>query len=224
MRRVLFGVMLSCVAAATFAATSAAPEGVTLDGRWQANASLSDDGEALLAKRMEEMRKDARRYEERRRKQMENDPFAWEPEFTPPADTPQFRARMEERDRSIRQTMGMTNFLVITQGERGAKLTLVSDFDTRRLEAGSRSQVSLPQGQLADLRPGWERDVFVIERRSREGPSITERYRLLKKTDQLEVITQIKGRSMLSGMKLRRVFDRAAGEPPPRDPAAGPVR
>jgi hypothetical protein len=223
MRRVLFGLLISCVCLPVLAATATAPEGVTLEGRWKANTTLSDDGEALLAKRMEEVRKDQRRYEERRRKQMENDPFAWEPEFTPPADTPQFRARMEERDRSIRQTMGMTNLLSITQAERGAKLTLVSDFETRRLEAGSRSQVSLPQGQLADLRPGWERDVFVIERRSREGPSITERYRLLT-TDQLEVLTQIKGRSMLSGMKLRRVFDRAAGEPPPRDPAAGPVR
>jgi hypothetical protein len=214
---------MCCASLHAVAASSSAPEGVTLEGRWKANTTLSDDGEALLAKRMAEMRKDQRRYEERRRKQMENDPFAWEPEFTPPADTPQFRARMEERDRSIRQTLGMTNFLAITQGEGGTKLTVVSDFETRRLEAGSRSQVSLPQGQLADLRPGWERDVFVIERRSRDGPSITERYRLLK-TDQLEVLTQIKGRSMLSGMKLRRVFDRAAGEPPPRDPAAGPVR
>ena len=224
MRRMVFGLLLSCVCLGALAVTSSAPEGVSLEGRWKANVALSDDGEALLAKRMEEMRKDQRRFEERRRKQMENDPFAWEPEFTPPADTPQYRARMEERDRSIRQTMGMTNFLNITQGERGTKLVLVSDFDTRRLEAGSRSQVSLPQGQLADLRPGWERDVFIIERRSRSGPSITERYRLLKKTDQLEVLTQIKGSSMLSGMKLRRVFDRAAGEPPPRDPAAGPVR
>lgn len=223
MRRVLFGLVLACVSSLACAATAVAPEGVTLEGRWKANTTLSDDGEAWLAKRMEEMREDQRRFEERRRKQLENDPFAWEPEFTPPADTPQFRARMEERDRSIRQSMGMTNFLSIAQGERGSKLTLVSDFETRRLEAGARSQISMPQGQLADLRSGWERDVFVIERRSRDGPSITERYRVLK-TDQLEVLTQIKGRSMLSGLKLRRVFDRSAGEPPPRDPAAGPVR
>lgn len=224
MRRVWFGLLISFLCTAAFALTNVAPEGVTLEGRWKANTALSDDGEAQLAKRMEEMRKDQRRFEERRRKQMENDPFAWEPEFTPPADTPQFRARMEERDRSIRQMMGMTNALTITQAERGTKVTLLSDFGTRRLEAGSRSQVSMPQGQLADLQSGWERDAFVIERRSRGGPSITERYRLLKKTDQLEVLTQIKGSTMLSGMKLRRVFDRAVGEPAPMNPASGPVR
>jgi len=223
MRHALLLALLT-LAPVAHALQGAAPGDVTLTGYWTVNSAQSDDGESLLAKRMEEIAKEQRRFEERRRRRMDNDPFAWEPEFTPPADTPQFRARMEERDRTIRQTLGMTTFLDIKQGERGVKVAIVSEFDTRRLDSGSKSQVSLPQGQLADLHAGWERDTFVIERNSRDGPRISEKYRWLRKTDQLEVLTQVKGDSMLSGMKLRRVFDRAANKPAARDPAAGPVR
>lgn len=223
MRRVWLGLLLWCAAANALALSVVAPEGVTLEGHWSANVALSDDGEAQLTKRMEEIRKDQKRYEERMRKRMESNPFAWEPEFTPPADTPQFRARMEERDRAIRNMLGLTKSLNIKQTSGGAKVEIASEFGTRRLDSGSRSQATLPQGQLADVKPGWERDVFVIERVARDGPRITEHYRLLKKTDQLEVLTLIKGDSMLAGIKLRRVFDRAPSEPAP-NPEAGPVR
>jgi hypothetical protein len=223
MQRVLSALLLWCAAAHAWTASAVAPDGVTLEGRWAVNLAQSDDGEAVLAKRMEEIRKEQRRLEERHRRRMQDDPFAWEPEFTPPENTPQFRLRMEERDRAIRQTLGMTKFLNIKQTNGGEKIEIVSEFETRRLTAGGRSQVSLPQGQLADLRPGWERDVFVIDRSSRDGPRIIERYKLLKKSDQLEVLTQVRGDSMLAGMKLRRVFDRAAEEPAP-NPRAGPTR
>ena len=223
MRRTLLALCLLCTAISGYALESVAPGDVSVDGRWAVNLAASDDGEALLARRMEDEMKDQRRYEERRRKRMENDPFAWEPEFSPPERTPQYQLRMEERDRAVRQMLGMTKFLNIKQGERGAKVEIVSEFETRRLDAGSRSQVSLPQGQLADARSGWEGEWFVIERNSRDGPRISERYRRLKKTDQLEALIQIKGDSMLAGMKVRRVFDRAAASAP-MNPATGPVR
>jgi len=224
MQRVLLAILVWCAAGEASALTPVAPAEVTLEGRWSVNLAQSDDAEALLAKRMEEIRREQQRLEERHRRRMEDDPFAWEPEFTPPENTPQFRLRMEERDRAIRQMMGLTKFLNIKQTNGGEKVELVSEFETRRLSSGGRSQVSMPQGQLADLRPGWEKDVFVIDRSSRDGPRIIERYKVLKKTNQLEVLTQIKGDSMLSGIKLRRVFDRAANEPPPMNPESGPVR
>jgi hypothetical protein len=223
MQRVWSALLLWGAAAQVLAASAVAPADVTLEGRWSVNITQSDDGEALLGKRMEEIRKEQRRLEERHRRRMQDDPFAWEPEFTPPENTPQFRLRMEERDRAIRQTLGMTKFLNIKQSGGGEKVEIASEFETRRLTAGGRSQVSLPQGQLADLRPGWEKDVFVIDRSSRDGPRIIERYKFLKKTNQLEVLTQVKGDSMLAGLKLRRVFDRAADEPAP-NPQSGPVR
>jgi hypothetical protein len=222
--RLILSVFLICLAASASALTPVAPGDVTLDGRWTVNTTLSDDGEKLLQRRMADEMKEQRRYEERRRKRMENDPFAWEPEFSPPADTPQYRARMADRDRAIKQMLGLTKFLNIKQTDRGAKVEIVSEFETRRLTSGARSQVSMPQGQLADLKTGWERDAFVIERSARDGPRISEKYRWLAKTNQLEVLTTIKGDSMLSGMKLRRVFDRAPPETAPASPTAGPTR
>jgi hypothetical protein len=224
MRRAILGLLLLSTAVSVLALNTSAPADVSIEGQWTVNVAASDDGERLLQERMEEVRKEQRRFEEKRRRQMEDDPFAWEPEFSPPEQSPQFKARMEERDRSTRQMLGMTKFLNIKQAERGSKVELVSEFDTRRLTAGSRSQVSLPQGQLADLKTGWEGEWFVVERISRDGPRITERYRRLKKTDQLEALTTIRGDSMLAGMKLRRVFDRAVGEAPVANPSAGPVR
>lgn len=205
---------------------SVAPREVTLEGRWTVNVELSDDGEAMLARRREEQMRRMQREEERRRRRMQNDPFAWEPEFSMPARTPQNVARMEERERRTRQMLGLTRFLTIEQDERGSRLTITSDFETRRLDAGSRSQVSLPQGQLADAEYGWDGEWFVIERKARGGPRIDERYRRLEKTDQLEMRVTIRGDSALSGMKLRRIFDRASAEARVQQEAElmGPVR
>jgi len=224
MRTSILGFILLATCLPALALKNTAPAESSIDGHWAVNLAASENGEALLAKRMEEISKEQRRFEERRRRQMQNDPFAWEPEFTPPEDTPQFRAKMEERDRSMRQMLGMTKFFDIKQSAKGGKIELVSEFETRRYEAGARTQVSLPQGQLADSKSGWEGEWFVIERNSRDGPRITEKFRRLKKTDQLEALVTIKGDSMLSGMKLRRVFDRKAGSQAPTSQSVGPVR
>ena len=224
MRRALLGLLLLSTALCAHALKTVAPGDVSIDGQWTVNVAASDDGERMIRDRMEEVRKEQRRFEEKRRRQMENDPFAWEPEFTPPEQSPQFKARMEERDRSMRQMLGMTKFLNIKQADAGTKIEIVSEFETRRLTAGSRSQVSLPQGQLADLKTGWDGEWFVIERTSRNGPRITEKFRRLKKSDQLEALTTVKGDSMLAGLKVRRVFDRTVGDAPPVNPSAGPVR
>ena len=226
MHRFLVSWVLLAAAFNAHAFKDAARPDVSLAGRWVVNAQQSDDGEAMLAKRREELMKEQRRYEERRRRRMQNDPFAWEPEFAPPERTPQFIAAMEERERRMRQMLGLTKFLDIDQDERGSKLTIVSEFETRRLDAGSRSQVSLPQGQLADLRCGWDGEWFVIERSSREGPRINERFRVNKKSGQLEMQVAIKGDSALSGMKVRRVFDRAPSEARAKasGEGVGPVR
>jgi hypothetical protein len=224
MRNSILAFILFATCLPALALKNTAPAESSIDGYWAVNAAASEDGEALIAKRMEEVRKEQRRFEERRRRQMENDPFAWEPEFTPPEDTPQFRAKMEERDRSMRQMLGMTKFFDIKQSANGARIELASEFETRRYDAGARTQVSLPQGQLADSKSGWDGEWFVVDRESRDGPRIIERFRRLKKTDQLEALVTIKGDSMLSGLKLRRVFDRKAGSQAPSSPKVGPVR
>lgn len=226
MYRLLLAVALLIAATSAHALRNASPPDMSLAGRWTVNIAASDDGEAMLAKRREEQMKEMRRDEERRRRRMQQDPFAWEPEFTPPERTPQRIAEMEERERRTHQMLGLTKSLEIEQDERGSKLTITSDFETRRLDAGSSSQVSLPQGQLADAEYGWDGEWFVIERSARNGPRITEKYRRLKKTDQLELLVTIKGDTSLSGMKVRRVFDRAPAEArvTPSEDVMGPVR
>jgi hypothetical protein len=222
--QLIAALVILCMSGVALALNAAAPDEVSLDGRWTVNDAMSDDGEALLQRRMEEEMKRMRRMEEQRRRRMEEDPFAWEPEFGPLERTPQNVAAQEERDRDLRQMLGMTKLLTIKQTEQGAKVAIETDFETRRYDAGARTQVSLPQGQLADSHSGWEGEWFVIERNSRDGPRITERYRRLKKTDQLELQTVVKGDSMLSGMKVRRVFDRLASEAAPPIPSNGPTR
>jgi hypothetical protein len=225
MRCLFVGFLAFFLAASAHALEGSARAGVDLQGRWAVDAEASDDAEAILARRLEEQMKRAQRMEERRRREMERNPYAWEPEFTPPERTPQSIAAMEERRRAVRQMLGMTKFLEIEQSLGGARLTIRSDFETRRLDAGSRSQVSLPQGQLADARYGWDGEWFVIERKARGGPRITERFRRLAKTDQLEMQVAIKGDSPLAGIKLRRIFNRATSSPN-KTPAEvmGPVR
>lgn len=224
MQRFVLCALLLLSPTAALALKGTAPADVNIEGRWLVNDAQSDDAEAWLAQRREEEMRRMRRFEEERKRRLANDPFAWEPEFSPPERTPQNRIAMEERERAVRQMMGATRFLSIKQNDGGAKLELVSEFETRRYDAGSSTQVSLPQGQLADSISGWDGEWFVIERNARQGPRIAERYRRLKKTDQLEAQITIKGNSLLSGLKLRRVFDRGKVDTTPIDSAAGPVK
>jgi hypothetical protein len=108
--------------------------------------------------------------------------------------------------------------------QTGSTVDIASMVESRRLIAGSRTQVSMPEGELADSKVGWDGQWFVIDRKVSRGPRVLEKYRVLPKTGQLEYTMAWSGDSELSGMKVRRVFDRAAGPPPPPDPAAGPVR
>ena len=118
--------------------------------------------------------------------------------------------------------LGISDTLQITQS--GATIDIVSQVDTRRFEAGSRSQVSMPSGELADSAVGWEGPWFVIERRAKRGPRVIEKYRWLKKTDQLESQLAWGGESPLAGITVHRIYDRMLTAPPPPDPDSGPVR
>jgi hypothetical protein len=96
--------------------------------------------------------------------------------------------------------------------------------DSRRFEAGSRSQVSMPQGELADSDVGWDGEWFVIERRASRGPRVIEKYRWLKKTDQLESRLAWSGDSPLAGIKVKRIYDRVVGAVAPPNAELGPVK
>ena len=196
-----------------------APRDIDLSGRWALNAALSDDADAELRKRLE---KQLRR-EQRLREQEEELDESPVPPLPDQAPVPPMNRILPQ----LREALGLYPMLEIRQSEAGMKLDINSAGGTRRFTAGSRSQVSMPGGQLADSEVGWEGDSFVIERKVRRGTRVTERYRLSKKSDQLEAVIVWKGGGsddLLSGIKLKRVFDRTQGAPPPIDPDSGPVR
>lgn len=233
MRRFLLALGLSsmtCMAMADYSAMSS--RGVDLSGHWRVNAALSDDPELLLQKRLDEERKRREAFMRKAREQGELFPPP-EPDDDPssppsadearPAPPPPGRSNMRKRrDDELRRMLGISSTLEITQS--GSKIAMDSQVDARRLEAGMRSQVSMPQGELADSNVGWDGEWFVIDRRARGGPRVVEKYRWLKKTDQLESVMAWSGESMLAGIKVRRIYDRMLSAPPPPDPGQGPVR
>lgn len=233
MRRFVIALGLSsitCVAMADYAATSS--RGVDLTGHWKVNAALSDDAEAALQKRLDEERKRREAFMRRAREEGElfpppdpdddpsGPPVAQEARPGPP---PPGRSNMRKRrDDELRKMLGISSTLEIVQ--TGSRIAMDSQVDSRRFEAGVRSQVSMPQGELADSNVGWDGDWFVIDRKARGGPRVVEKYRWLKKTDQLESVMSWSGETVLAGIKVRRIYDRMAGAPPPPDPGQGPIK
>lgn len=222
------GASLLLLASTAFAAYDAASsQGVSLSGHWRLNAALSDDAEKMLQQRLEEERREREKW---LRKAREQNPLGLpplgEPEPqaapAPAADRPPQRQR-NRRDEELHKMLGISDTLVITQS--GAKIDIVSQVDSRRFEAGTRSQVSLPQGELADSDVGWDGQWLVIERKARKGPRVVEKYRWLQKTDQLESMLAWSGESPLAGIKVRRIYERVVDSvAPPDDPARGPVK
>lgn len=218
---------LSCCAAFSAAALDAVPSrGVDLSGDWKLNAALSDDAEHMLAQKEREERE---RYMKWRRQQERMYP----PEAPPPIDvdgpgamrrrepSPSRRASIKRHQENVYRMLAISDTLTIRQ--EGSTVDIVSAVESRRVVAGSRTQVSMPEGELADSKVGWDGAWFVIDRNVRKGPHVVEKFRLVPKTGQLEYEMKWSGESELAGMKLKRVFDRSTGTPPPADPAAGPT-
>ena len=223
--RAVFAVVLLSSATLAVALNATSKQGIDLSGRWNINPRLSDDAEALLAQRQEEERQERRRWEQRERGRTPLEQLD-EPVMPPSMTDPRYgRERRLAREAEFRRMLGITRSLEIKQAPDGHTLEIRSDIESRTFQAGSRSQVSMPEGALADSNVGWDGDWFVIERKARKGPRVTEKYRHLKKTDQLESIIAWGGETFLTGIKVHRIFDRAIGtEPPPPDPTRGPYK
>lgn len=230
MHRCLLALLLSAFCAPALADYDAiSSRGADLTGRWTLNAALSDDVEKMLAERLEkERRKYARWQREEELARPPGMPADHPAEMDdPPAAADASRPRQrrpwqKRRDESRRTLLAISPTLDIQQ--QGTTMEIVSAVESRRVQAGTHTQVSMPEGQLADSNVGWSGEWFVIERKVRGGPGVVEKYRLLTKTDQLEYTMAWSGDTELSGIKARRVFDRRAGNVVPPDPAKGPVR
>lgn len=214
----------SALAAADYAATPRRP--VDLTGYWVVDTAVSDDAEAMLAKRQAE---EQEKFDRMRRREEESRPRGMPPPIdvdAPPPDagnrrrTP--RPWQKQRDDNLRRLLGVSSTLEIRQ-LGPTSFELVSAVETRRVEAGSHTQVSMPESQLADSRVGWDGEWFVIERRVRGGPRGVEKFRLAPKTGQLEYQMAWSGDTELSGMKVRRLYDRRTAPVPAQNPDSGPL-
>lgn len=220
-----------CITGVAFAASTAIPpKDANLTGHWRVNVAKSDDAEQMLQARLDELRKQSDRYlrEANRTDELGIPPLGLpppppeeEPEAKAPSGAPP-QARRPRRNDNLRRMLNISDTLSITQ--TGAIVDIVSQLDTRRFEAGSRSQISMPSGELADSSIGWDGQWFTIERKAKRGPRVVERYRWLKRSDQLESEIRWSGDTLLSGIKVHRIYDRMASAPVAPDPNAGPVR
>jgi hypothetical protein len=229
--RGLLAILCCTLASCASAAYDAQPKRPTdLQGRWILNEAASDDPEKMLRERLERERERFRREMERwQRSRGRNDralPPIGEEGAEVPAATRAARARvMRWREREMqlyRRMLAISPTLEIHQD--GRRVEIASSVESRTFDAGTSSQVSMPEGQLADRRVGWDGDAFVIQRKVRNGPRVTEEFRLLRKTDQLEYRMAWGGETELDGMKVRRIYDRNTAPPPVRNPDLGPVR
>lgn len=209
-RCLLLLILLWAVPASSFDAQPR--RAVDISGHWVLNTALSEDPWAMLLQR--QAREDAR-YQRMRDRAVRQRPADELPPIEAP-QRPQQRPWQQRQEENHRRMLAISDYLRIEQD--GRELRLTSEVESRRLLAGTRSQVSMPESQLADAQAGWKSDAFVIRRRTRGGPRVEERLRLLP-TGQLEYQMQWSGDTELAGIKARRVFDRGRPAPATASPS-----
>ena len=193
-----------------------APKHVDLTGLWKINAELSDDPQEILDKRREKAmgRRGMRGGMGGMGGGMGRGPGGGGDTGGPP-DARREHGRHGREDSDDRESMHESmERMLATQEQLDIKqdvdsVTLSSIDDTSRCKSGATVQVSTPDGNLADRQCGWKRSTYLIELKSPKGLTRTEEYKLAKSGNQLIVVTQFKGgRGSLSGLKIKRTYDR----------------
>lgn len=70
-------------------------------------------------------------------------------------------------------------------------------------------QAAAPGGEMVDQHCGWQGSTWVVELIAPDGLKRTTRYELRKGGEQLVMVSQVKGgHTQLSGLQIRRVYDR----------------
>jgi hypothetical protein len=81
--------------------------------------------------------------------------------------------------------------------------------ETNTCKPGETSKVPLQSGELVDQRCGWDGAAFVVEVKSPDGVTRTNRYQTQDGGKRLVIVSEIKGgRGQLRGMHIRRIYDR----------------
>ncbi|HEY0682627.1 MAG TPA: hypothetical protein VGD45_09870 [Steroidobacter sp.] len=223
--RALTAVVLCLASALALADYDAMPKRpVELAGFWVLNTATSDDPEAMLGERQAE---EWERFERMRRRMEDSRPAGMPPPIDVDAPPPDAGGRrrgprpwQKQQQENLRRMLAVSPTLEIKQLDP-TRFEFVSAVESRRVQAGSHTQVSMPEGQLADSEVGWDGEWFVIERRASRGPRGLEKFRITK-TGQLEYYMKWSGDTELAGMKVVRFFDRRTGPAPAPNPDHGP--
>jgi hypothetical protein len=81
--------------------------------------------------------------------------------------------------------------------------------ETNTCKPGEPSKVPLQSGELVDQRCGWDGATFVVEVKSPDGVTRTNRYQAQDGGKRLVMVSEIKGgHGQLRGTHIRRVYDR----------------
>jgi hypothetical protein len=198
-----------------------APAGVDLSGYWVLDPQASDDAARVIAKILDEEGGPPRNRS------------GGTGEAPPPPATAAERKAIERRieaararrardEQELREELLASDHLEIEQ--HSSDLVVTTEFTTRSIRAGSKVQISMPGGGLADANAGWDGKAFAITRSVPGGPRVVEHYRLISDDRQLEATLAISGHGPLAGTHLRRVYDRTSAPPARRPTAEVPQR
>jgi hypothetical protein len=192
--------LTSSVACAEFKST--APADVNLAGTWKLNHELSDAPPKVL--------------KERRAGTSEGEGGTLSTSGGvgfPDAGGPstQVAGRAAGGDREGKRGQMMHRLEIAEQidiEQRNDAMTLTSDASTASCDTTETTQVSTPDGGVADRRCGWDGNAFVIELKSPHGFTQRDSYTLSDDGKQLIMTTELKGGPM-QAPTIKRVYDRA---------------
>jgi hypothetical protein len=93
--------------------------------------------------------------------------------------------------------------------QRADALTVRTVDEESTCKPGETAKVPMQSGELVDQRCGWEGGTFVIETKTPDGVTRTNRYQLRNNDKQLVMVSSIKGgRGQLRGVQIKRVYER----------------
>ena len=93
--------------------------------------------------------------------------------------------------------------------QRADALTIRTVDEESTCKPGEPGKVPMQSGELVDQRCGWEGGAFVVETKTPDGVTRTNRYQLRNNDKQLVMVSSIKGgRGQLRGVQVKRVYER----------------
>jgi hypothetical protein len=178
---------------------STAPADVDLGGTWTFNHDASDEQRGVLGGGQLHM--------ERRDAPSGSGSISG---GSPPRAGRMSDGDLESMHEQMKQRLASAERIEIEQ--RADDMTLKTDAGAVTCDTTETTQVSTPEGGVADRQCGWDGNAFVVELKSPDGVTQRDSYTLADDGKQLIVTTKLDrggGDAPAMSMVTRRVYDRA---------------